>query len=94
MRVKWTDECEEGFHHMKTALCEVATLHVPKLHKPFYIRTNASRYAIRAVFEQVDEATGDQYPLAFWSPKLGARQMQWSPREQETYDIICALKTY
>ena len=93
-RVKWTDECEEAFHHLKAALCEVATLHVPKFDRPFYIRTEASRYAIGAVLEQVDEATGDHYPLAFWSRKLAPRQMQWSPREQETYAIICALKNY
>ena len=94
VRVKWTDECEEAFHHLKAALCEVATLHVPKFDRPFYIRTDASRYAIGAVLEQVDEATGDHYPLAFWSRKLAPRQMQWSPREQETYAIICALKKY
>ena len=65
VRVKWTDECEEAFHHLKATLCEVATLHVPKFDRPFYIRTDASRYAIGAVLEQVDEATGDHYPLAF-----------------------------
>ena len=26
VRVKWTDECEEAFHHLKAAVCEVATL--------------------------------------------------------------------
>ena len=67
---------------------------MPKFDRPFYIRTDASRYAIGAVLEQVDEATGDHYPLAFWSRKLAPRQMQWSPREQETYAIICALKRY
>ena len=34
--VKRTDECEEAFHHLKSALCEVATLHVPKFDQPFY----------------------------------------------------------
>ena len=94
MRVKWTDECEDALHHLQAALREIATLHVPKFDKPSYIRTDASRYAIGAVLEQVDEATGDHYPLAFWFWKLAPRQMQWSPREQETYAMICALKKY
>ena len=94
VRVKWTDECEEAFHHLKAALREVASLHVPKFDKLFYIRTDASRYAIGAVLEQVDEATGDHYPLALWSQKLARRQMQWLPPEQETYTIICAPKKY
>ena len=73
VRVKWTDECKEACHHLKVALCKVATLHVPKFDRPFYIRTDASRHAIGAVLEQVDENTGDHYPLAFWSRKLARR---------------------
>ena len=94
VRVKWTDECEEAFHHLKASLCQVATLQVPRFDRPFYIRTDASKYAIGAVLEQVDEDTGEHYPLALWSRKLAPRRMQWSPREQETYAIICALKKY
>ena len=29
-RVQWTNECNEAFVQLKAALCEVATLHVPK----------------------------------------------------------------
>ena len=78
VRVKWSDDCKEAFHHLKTVSCEVTTLHVPKFDKPFYIRPDASGYVIRAILEQVDEATGSHYPLAFWSQKLAPRQMQWS----------------
>ena len=94
MHVNWTDECEEAFHHLKAALCEVATLHVAKFDRPFYIRTDASTYVIAAVSQQVDENTGEHYPLAFLSSKLAPLLMQWSPREQETCAIICALKKY
>ena len=94
VRVQWTDECDEAFVQLKAALCEVATLQVPKLDRPFYLRTEASKYAVGAVLEQQDLETGAHYPLAFWSRKLSPRQMQWSPREQETYAIICALKKY
>ena len=79
---------------LNAALCEVATLHVPKFDRPFYLRTDASKYAVGAVLEQQNSETGAHYPLAFWSRKLSPRQMQWSPREQETYAIICALKKY
>ena len=94
VRVQWTDEYDETFVQLKAALCEVATLHVPKFDRPFYITTDASKYAVRAVLEQQDLETGAHYPLAFWSRNLSPRQMQWSPREQETYAIICALKKY
>ena len=43
LRVKWTAESEEAFHYLKAALCEVATLHMPKFDRPFYVRTDPSR---------------------------------------------------
>ena len=94
VRVQWTDEGDEAFVQLKAALCEVATLHVPKFDRPFYLRTDASKYAVGTWLEQQDLETGADYPLAFWSRKLSPRQMQWSPGEQETYAIICALKKY
>ena len=92
--MQWTDECDEAFVQLKAALCEVATLYVPKFDRSFYLRTDASKYAVGAVLEQQDSETRAHYPLAFWSRKLSPRQMQWSPREQETYTIICALRKY
>ena len=94
VRVQWTSECDEAFVQLKAALCKVATLHVRELDRPFYIRTDASKYAVGPVLEQQDLETGAHYPLAFWSRKLAPRQMQWSLHEQETYAIICALKKY
>ena len=85
MRVQLTGECDEAFVQLGAALCEVATLHVLHVHKfdcPFYIRTDASKYAVGAVLEQQDLETGAHYPLPFWSRKLSLRQMQWSPREK------------
>ena len=92
LRVKWTDGFQEAFHCLKAALCKVATLLVPKCDKLFYIRTDASRYAIKAVLEHINEDTSDHYPLAFLSLRLAPRQVQQSPCEQQTYAIICALK--
>ena len=60
-----TDECDEAFVQLKAALCEVATLHVPKFDRPFYMRTVASKYAVGAMLEQQDLETGAHCPLAF-----------------------------
>ena len=70
------------------------TLKTPWLDgRPFYICTDASRYAIGATIEQVDDE-GHHHPPAFWSRKLTTRQRNWSPREQEAYAILCALQRY
>ena len=93
VKVNWTPESEQSFRKLKEALCNVATLHVVDSSKPFYIRTDASKYAIGAVVEQVDEQ-GRHYPLAYWSRKLTTRQRNWPPREQEAYAIVCILRKF
>ena len=94
VKLKWPPECEEAFTGLKEALANVVTLKTPWLDgRPFYIRTDASRYAIGARIEQVDDE-GHHHPLAFWSRKLTTRQRNWSPREQEAYAILCALRRY
>ena len=94
VQVQWTDECDKAFVQLKAALCEVATLHVPKFDRPFYVRIDASKYAVGAVLKQQDLETGAHYPLAFWLRKLSPKQMERSLHEQETYAIICALQKY
>ena len=74
VNLKWTPECEEAFTGLKEALANVVTLKTSRLDgRPFYIRTDASRYAIGATIEQV-ENEGHHHPLAFWSRKLTTRQ--------------------
>ena len=59
--------------------------------RPFYIRTDACRYAIGATMEQVDDK-GHYHPLAFWSRKPSTRQQKEGPREQYVYAVFCALQ--
>ena len=94
VKLKWTPECEKAFSGLKEALANVVTLKTPLFDgRPFYIRTDASRYAIGATIKQVDDK-GHHHLLAFWSRKLSTRQRNWSPREQEAYAILCALRRY
>jgi hypothetical protein len=72
--------------------------------KPFVIRADASRYAVGAVLEQLAEGNGvptkedilgrKTVPVGFMSKKLTKTQRNWTPREQETYAIILALKKW
>ena len=94
VKLKWSPECKEAFNGLKEALANVVTLKSPRLDgRPFYNRTDASRYAIGAKIKQVDNK-GQHHPLAFWSRKLATRQENWSPREQNAYAILCALQRY
>ena len=72
--------------------------------RPFVLRTDASKYAVGAVLEQLQDETmapttedvvnRKTVPVGFMSKKLTGGQRNWTPREQETYAIIMALKKW
>jgi hypothetical protein len=67
-------------------------------------RVDASRYAVGATLEQLvddqrtptveDVRLRKTVPVAFMSRKLTGSQLNWVPREQETYAIILALQKW
>ena len=102
--VTWDEEDQAAFEEIKRLLCERLTLQRMNPDKPFVIRADASRYAVGAVLEQMAEKEGiptkedilerRTAPVGFMSKKLTKCQRNWTPREQETYAIILALKKW
>ena len=77
---------------MKADLLKPLRLHLLNPDKGFVLRTDASDYALNAVLEQVQEE-GSHVPVVFWSCELAAGQRRtWTPREKESYAILCALR--
>ena len=91
-KVKWNEKALQAFVDVKKALTQELELFQMDPSKPFILRTDASRYAIGAVLSQIFD--GEERPVAFHSRKLTASQRNWTPREQETYAIIMALKKW
>ena len=93
----WSEEADLAFDDTKAAFVDGLSLFILNPDKPFFLRTDASNYAIGAVLEQVDTdgsitgKAGQHYPIAFWSRKLAHAQLNWSPREKECYAILGAL---
>ena len=54
------------------------------------IKTDSRKYAIGAVLEQ--ETDGEFQLVGFFSRKQTKGQRNWSPREQETYAVVSALR--
>ena len=88
--LQWPDEAIDAFQKLKRVLTETLEVFHMDPSKPFYLRTDASRYAIGAVLEQVQN--GQRVPVAFFSRKLTTSQRNWTPREQETYAIMAAIR--
>ena len=62
------------------------------LDQRFRLHCDASDYAIGA--ELTQEIQGKWRPVALFSQKLWKSQLNWTPREKETYAIVAALQKW
>ena len=90
--LKWTVEEVRAFETLKKTLAGELELFQIQPDKPFILRADSSKYACGAVLEQ--EFNNEFHPVAFFSRKLTKGQRNWSPREQETYAIVSALRKW
>jgi hypothetical protein len=103
-KIQWEPSDISRFEEIKLKLSEKLSLNAVDPDKPFVLRADASRYAVGATLEQLpnsnqmptmeDVRLGKTVPVAFLSRKLTGSQVNWVPREQETYAIILALQKW
>ena len=93
-QLAWTTEAEEAFDKLKERLLGQLGLFLVDPDKGSVLRTDASDYAVGAVFGQV-RCKNTQVPVASWSRVLAeGRHWTWTAREKETYAIVCALRKW
>ena len=90
--LKWQPHEIKAFEALKKALTESLELFQMQVDQPFVLETDASQYAVGAVLKQRIE--GQWRPVSFFSRKLTTSQRKWTPREQETYAIVSALRKW
>ena len=81
-----------AFEHLKELLAGQLKLFTLNPDQTFILRADASDRAVGAVLEQ--ERDGVWVPVGFFSRKLGGAQLNWTPREKETYAIVCLLQKF
>ena len=92
--IVWKDSEKQDFLRLKGELAKHLELFRVRPDEPFVMRTDASDKAIGAVLEQHREVSPGKVelvPVAFMSRKLGKSQLNWTPREKETYAVVSAL---
>lgn len=88
----WSDEANESFNLLKTALVSAPILKCPDFNKPFSIQTDASSYAIGAVLTQkIDDC---DHPIAYCSRTLSKPETNYSATERELLALLFALEQY
>jgi hypothetical protein len=99
-QLPWSQEHETSFCALKSALCSLVGLTVPRIGGLFILRTDASNYAISGCLYQRDDDNIDnvqvtgvgEKPIYFFSQKLNRPQIAWSVIEKEAYAVIASLR--
>ena len=92
----WKESEKESFEELKKVLASELELFRVDPDLPFVMDTDASDKAIGAVLQQHKEIGGQMVlvPVGFFSRKLAKSQLNWTPREKETYAIVSALRKW
>ncbi|XP_033362977.1 uncharacterized protein LOC117241106 [Bombus vosnesenskii] len=83
---KWTENQENAFNNLKTALMTKPILQYPDFSKPFNLTTDASGYAISDVLSQ--GPIGKDLPIAYASRLLNSAEQNYSTIEKECLAIV------
>ena len=95
--VEWSPDDIKAFEQLRASLADHLELFRVDPDRPFILRADASDKAVGAVLEQEREVTTGEtkaVPVGFFSRKLGKHQINWTPREKETYAVVSALKKW
>ena len=92
-QVVWNQLCEALFRALKGLLCSAPILQSPDFEKDLLLQMDASDVGVGAVLSQSDE-DGADYPVAYYSRKLLAREQKYSTIEKECLAIKLATQAF
>ena len=88
----WGSEQEEAFQVLKRHILSKPILKLPRLDKPFVLRTDSSNYAVAAVVMQ--EHDGILFPVNFASKKLSDQEFKYPISQKEALAIIFGCQRF
>ncbi|KAG7456393.1 Retrovirus-related Pol poly from transposon [Solea senegalensis] len=90
--VDWSEEREKAFADTKAALANASMLAHPSPTAPIAITSDASDYAVGAVYEQW--VGGTWQPLAFFSRQLRDCERKYSTFDRELLGLYLAIRHF
>lgn len=89
----WTAARQEAFERLKRAFTEAPTLRVFDWDKPAVVEVDASNWASGGVLSQRDD-NGELRPVAFFSSKHSAQEVNYDIYDKELLAVIRALEEW
>lgn len=86
------DAQQKAFASLKQHVCNPPVLHLPDLHKPFILQTDASCEGVGAILLQEENCI--KHPVAFASKKLLPRERNYSTIEREALAIVWGVQKF
>ena len=80
---QWDETCDIAFALAKKYLTSAKVLAIPDPALPYFVRTDASDFAIGGSLHQVQN--GEERVIAFESKKLSKRAQNWPTHERELF---------
>jgi len=89
---KWNLACQEALTELKCRLVTPPVLTYPDFKLPFLLYTDASDFALGAVFSQVQD--GKEQVICYWSRQLTKPERYYSTTEKEALAAVSAIKEF
>ena len=82
---KWTDECSEALKTLQEKLSSEPVHRLPRPDEPYYMFTDASKYAIGCVLCQKE---GDDYVIVLCDSVVLPKRKYWNTTEGEAFAVV------
>ena len=90
----WDSSAQSAFEELKKAFTSAPVLIHADPTKPFVVETDGSDFALGAVLSQVSYNDGQLHPVAFYSRKFTAAEVNYEIYDKELLAIIAAFEQW
>ena len=90
---EWTSKAQESFDMLKRLFVQAPLLQLPDPTKPFYLETDASKYASGGVLRQPN-GNGDLIPCGYISKAFTPTEQNYQIYDRELLALVQALKAW
>ena len=89
-KIVWTDQTQQVFDTLKTALTSSTVMRNPDLKQTFILQTDASNIGVGALLSQGQ----DERPIAYFSRKVLDWEGNYSTVEKECLAVVLSIKHF